>query len=487
MLRSSRALFVATALVATGCKPAKKPPPVPECSAKKACTGGLVCVAGSCEPCSRDNQCARDEMCHPIKRRCVLRPCFGHECKVHDDCPLGEYCVQGLCLEPDVVTPDGCQVVSCANGESCNTGQKCNPVNLVCEEDLGCQEDSDCPTGEKCNVAAGECEAGCTAQNAATVCGVKKVCYESRCVDCVKPSDCGPGLSCDATTNLCVSQTSCISNRDCAPPLVCNQVTKECTVDPGPCLSAEDCGQNETCELSTGQCVPATCQPDRCDPNQTMATAAPLAQGLTPNLTLCQNEADYFKIALENGDELSVIIDVDPLLSFHVDILDGAGDVVGSGDLAADIVASVAGDYYVELTSQDAYVAYGIHATVARSIPCPADPGEPNEDFQHATALPVGDSYGFTICPGDVDYYAVAVQPGDTVQVELSSTPDNGLLTLTMYDSTGTHEIAQSSTTDPVQTVQATVVTGNRVYVEVAGSDPTVQNSYDLHVAVSAP
>ncbi len=488
MLRPSlRALVGAVCLLAVACPKTQAPAKVPECSATKKCTGGLVCEDGLCGACKRDNQCARNEICHPIQRRCVLRPCFGDECQVHDDCPLGEFCVQGLCLQPNVTTADGCQVISCADGAACNEGQKCNPVNLVCEEDLGCQADGDCAAGEKCNVAAGQCEAGCTAATATAICGLKKVCFEDRCVDCVHNSDCGGGLQCDVATNLCQSLSSCSSDRDCEPPLVCNHVTKECTVDPGPCLSAEDCGSDETCELATGQCVPAECLADRFEPNDTLAQATPLPQGLTPNLTLCQGDVDDFKVALEDGDRLSLIIDADPLLDFHVAILDGAGDVVAQGDLSAEAQVSVPGEYYVRLTSQDAYVRYGLRATVSRGIPCQADPGEPNEDFQHATILPQGDTYGRTICPGDLDFYAVAVAPGDTVEVQLTSSPLDGPLDLTLFDSTGTHEVASSATTDEVQSVTAPVLAGSRVYVEVAGDDPTVQNSYDLHLAVTSP
>lgn len=487
MLLPLRLALAGLVLALVGC-PAK--PPVvkePECSATKACAGGLVCQEGVCVACKRDRECARNELCHPIKRRCELRPCYGNACQVHDDCGLGQFCVQGECLQPGAATADGCQVVSCADGEACNEGQRCNPVNLVCEEDLGCTADGDCGTGLRCNVAAGRCEAACTGETAVAVCGVKKVCSQGRCVDCLKDADCGGGLKCNTATNICESLTSCIGNRDCEPPLVCNHVTRQCTVDPGPCLSAEDCGQDETCQLSTGKCVPARCVADRFEPDDTLAQAKPLAQGTTPNLTICKGDLDVFKLALARGDRLQVVVDVDPLLNFDLAVLDATGNLVAQGELAVDATVSVPGDYYVRARSSDAYVRYGLRTTVSRGVPCDADPEEPDDDFQHAAVLPPGDTFGKTICPGDVDFYAVAVQVGQTLEVQMTSSPLDGDLDLYLYASNGTRELARSATSAEVESATTAILSGNRVYVKVVGATPAVQNRYDLHVTVKGP
>ncbi len=461
--------------------------PEPECSETKACAGGLVCVDNACVACKRDRECARNELCHPINRRCELRPCFGNACTIHDDCGLGEFCVQGLCLKGGATTAQGCQVISCAEGEACNEGERCHPVNLVCEEDLGCAADTDCGDATRCNVAAGRCEAACTAETAAAVCGLKQVCKEGRCVECLVDGDCGAGLKCNTTTNVCESLTSCISNRDCEAPLVCNRVTLQCTVDPGPCLSAEDCGQDETCQLSTGKCVPATCLADRFEPNDALADGKVIAPGSTPNLTLCAGDADLFRIALARGDRLQVVVDVDPLLSFDIALLNATGDLVTTGDLALDATVSVAGDYYVRARSLDLYVRYGLRTTVSRGVPCDADPEEPNEDFQHAVALPVGDTFGRTICPGDVDYYGIAAAPGQQVEVQLTSAPLEGPLTMTIFDSSGVRQLGTSATAAEVQSVSVGILSGTKAYVRVQGDGAAVQNSYDLHLSVRTP
>ncbi|MFM2152840.1 MAG: hypothetical protein RL199_1275, partial [Pseudomonadota bacterium] len=259
----------------------------PACSQEKPCEGGFVCEAGACVPCRRDRECANNELCHPVRRRCELKPCHGNDCRVHDDCRLGRFCVQGLCLASGVKTPEGCAVVSCAEGEACNEGERCHPSNLVCEEDHGCEGDGDCAATERCNTVTGKCELGCTAETAARLCGLRKVCADGRCVECTQDADCGAGLRCDTERRTCASPTSCLSTRDCEIPLVCNPVTRSCTVDPGPCLTSEDCGEGQTCRLASGKCVPSSCVADRFEPNDRPEDAKALAPGITANLALC--------------------------------------------------------------------------------------------------------------------------------------------------------------------------------------------------------
>jgi len=472
----------------SGATPATK---TPACSESKPCEGGLVCDAGACVACRRDRECARNELCHPLRRRCELRPCYGNDCAVHDDCGLGEFCVQGVCLKAGVTTTAGCRVVSCAEGEACNEGDRCHPVNLVCEEDQGCTSDGECAEAERCNVAIGRCELGCTPATAADVCGLKQVCADGRCVECASDGDCGAGLRCNSERRTCESPSSCLSSRDCEIPLVCNPVTSSCTVDPGPCLTAEDCGSDQTCQLSTGKCVPASCVADRFEPNDTDAQARALVQGLTPNLTLCAGDADLFQAALAAGDRLEVIVDVDPLLNFDVALIDATGSTVAEGALAIDATVYVGGTYFVRTRSQDAYVRYDLRATVSRGVPCTLDPEEPNEQFQAARALVEGETRGRTVCPGDVDFYAVAAQPGDKVSVTLTTSAVLGPLTLALVDGSGTNVLASSSDETDSQTVTATVMPSttsvSRLYVRVQGAAPDVQNGYDLGVVRRTP
>lgn len=477
-----------TALVGCPAPPDEPKPSV--CSASVPCDDGYVCriddakpELNACVPCERDRECLRDEMCHPIERRCRLKPCFDRECGVHDDCGLGQFCVQGKCLVGSETTREGCFVSSCADGERCDVGQRCHPVNFVCEEDLGCGGDGDCGEQGKCVV--GRCELACTAATATEVCGLRRVCDDGACVDCATDTDCGSGLTCDEEKKLCVSLFSCTTNRDCKVPLVCNRLTKQCTVDPGPCVSEGDCPDEDTCQLATGKCVPRECLPDAFEPNGSLETARNLPTGSTEKLSLCENDVDYYKLPLEAGDMLQVVVNVDTLLSFDVAVLGPVGEVLAQSDFAVSAPANVAGDYFVRASSRDAYVRYGLRLTVSRGIPCTDDGDEPNDDYVHATPLLPGDWFGKQICPSNADWFMVAVLPGETVTVKMESTPLDGDLDLFLYDSDGTTPLDQSATVSETERVTSSTFTGNRVYVKVVGALPLVRNAYDLRVQVA--
>lgn len=476
------ALAGLAAVMFAGCPKPTDPNEEPECSDLKPCAGGLVCAEGVCSPCKRDRECGRIEMCHPIDRRCTVRPCFGTECTVHDDCQLGSFCVQGLCLKSGQTTDKGCSVVSCADGEPCNEGQRCHPLNEVCEEDLGCQADVDCGDGQKCNVPAATCEAACTPENAAEVCGIVRACANGMCVDCVKDDDCGGGRRCNLQTNQCESLLGCSTNADCELPLLCNRLTKQCTTQIPPCSSADDCADDETCQLSTGRCVPAFCTADRFEPNDGIATAREAPLGLTPNLTLCEGDVDFFRIGLSRGDRLQASIECDPLLPFEVAILSSTGEVIHQGEFLADGTVSAAGDYYVRARSADAYVRYGLRLAVSRGVPCDDDPEEPNDTFVAATPAAAGEYLQKTICPGDEDWYVFEVTRDQRFEAELVSDPLQGDLDLVLYDE-ARRELARSPALPAeVEVVANATFTGTRLYLKVVGATAGVQNGYDLRV-----
>lgn len=486
-----RVLPLLLALACAAC-PAEdpKPPVDPVCDATKPCVDGMVCQIGAkpeenaCVACKFDNECKRTEFCHPVERRCRLMPCFGTDCKVHDDCGLGEFCVQGLCLRGSESTAEGCKVVTCAEGEICDAGQRCNPVNLVCEEDLGCSADVDCGDGMRCIVSAGRCELGCTPDTAAAVCGVTRVCADGACVDCTTDEHCGAGLNCDRERKICVAPFSCVSTRDCEPPLVCNSLTKQCTVDPGPCLSNEDCGIEDVCQLSSGKCVPALCVPDRYEPNDTLATARTIVVGAHPNLSLCQGDVDHLAVPLKRGDRLLAVVDVDPLLNADIALLGLAGEVLAEGEFALTATVSVDGTYVLRLSSRDAYVRYGLRLTVSRGVPCDDDEDEENDDVTAAKPLEPGEYDRRSVCPADEDWWTIAVKSGDTVEVEVVHTALDGDLDVVLYDGDGRRELARSATTADTEIVRSNQFTGSRVYARVFGATPAQQNRYDLVVRV---
>jgi hypothetical protein len=192
-------------------------------------------------------------------------------------------------------------------------------------------------------------------------------------------------------------------------------------------------------------------------------------------------------VALAAGDRLQVVVDVDLLLHFDIALVDETGVSVAEGQFAIDTTIYTGGTYYIRTRSRDPYVTYDLRAAVSRGVPCALDAEEPNEQFQAAKELVEGDTRGRTICPGDVDFYAVAVQPGDRVTVTLNTTALDGLLSLSLLDGSGTTVVSSSEEAVDVQSVSATVTSGSRLYLRVRGGAPTVQNGYDLAVARRTP
>jgi Cys-rich repeat protein len=450
-----------------------------------------------------DNECALNEICTPGAQRCKLRNCFGTDCKLNSDCSLGNFCVQGLCLDPrnQQTGPDACTVTNCTVNADCLSTQICDITNKVCVLNLGCAEDNQCPSGESCNVAASTCEPSCTADTAYQICGLKQQCYMGICVDCVSDSDCGTGLSCNLNTHQCVGFEGCTKNADCPPPLVCNNLTQQCTAPPGPCSGNESCPPGYSCQIQSGTCVPTTCMMDRFAPNQTLDTAKPIPTGNTSGLTLCQNEVSYFSQILQNGDVLTVVVTPQyALVPFDVAILDVAGNVLAeSNDYSVAVTAPSDGTFYIRTETSDSYVNYGLQVSVTQGTPCTPFPASNS----WATALPetpgnleqicdsdAGPCGPPTVCPGGHGWYVLAVAPGQTLSVTLQTTALNGPLDLYLYDSNGTTLLGSSPVsmdTMNTQTASATGFSGHSGYVEVVPDQPGTGNTYSLQLLVTGP
>jgi hypothetical protein len=456
------------------------------CASRDDCPPGAVCVDGDCTSCSRDRDCRPTELCHPIKRACEFKQCFGDSCVTHADCTLGRFCVQGLCLDPDVPTAEGCQVAICDADAQCGEGQKCDLQNSVCEEDIGCQADADCGEGLRCNPGTLKCEAKCNDAVTGDICPHGWLCVEGACVECVDDDGCGGTRTCNVITGRCEGFNFCQTSRDCTVPLVCNRATRQCTERPGPCNSSDDCPLEEVCQLSTGRCVAAACAADRYEPNTSIDLAPTVAPGDLTQLTLCQTDVDYFELPLGRGDRVQVVVEVDPLLNFSIELLDGSAALLAAGDYVVDRTVNADGDYYLRCRSSDAYVRYGLRIMVSKGVPCDDDDNEPNNDRLHAIALDAG-QHALSLCAGDQDFFAVQVPRDRKLKVQLQHTPTEGDLDLYLYDSDGTTLLDESATTLEVETVEAAATTAGVAYVRVAGGADSAQNTYDLFVTLEGP
>ncbi|MBL8951668.1 MAG: hypothetical protein JNK82_12880 [Myxococcaceae bacterium] len=492
MTRLLPCLALVLALFVTGCPKTQMPGgdggmrPA-DCTSRAECSEGKVCVEGGyCDQCSSSGQCRVTEVCDETSKLCRFRDGWGTLCSNNDQCQAGSWCKQGLCK-------DRSEVNLCPGGMSseCPQGNRCNTLNTVCEEDLGCSDRADCSPMEICNVGSHQCVPRCTTETQATVCAGGERCVMERCVQCTTNADCGAGLQCD-TAGRCAAcvpgadPNCCYSDRDCTIPNICIVQIRACRPRPPPCASNDNCPANQRCDVGSGRCVPATCQPDTYEPNNLTSMAFAVTNGSYRNLTLCMGDVDYFGLNLNRGDQLGVNIDADPFSesTFSTVVKDGTGRTLSSGKLLVSYVATSAQQYFVGISTTDPYQLYDVTFLLSRGTPCDDDALEPNDFENQPTIVNSASQLEGAICPQDVDWFTFNVPAAKGAKVSLVNyDASRGLLRLCLFDSDGMTQLGCSE--DPLPTVTATAAqVGGRMGVRarVLGSTDRVANGYTLKV-----
>ncbi len=248
----------------------------------------------------------------------------------------------------------------CVRDRDCLVSEWCHPLDNLCHGTGGneCRLNEDCDLGLFC--VQGYC---------------KQV---SEVSPCTNDSDCLETERCDPWNLVCIEDQGCDRDGDCAATEVCDlalgRCVNACTIETQEavcgfglvcdadgrcveCLSDDQCGVGLTCNLDTMRCEGEnSCVTNRdCLPGQ---TCNPQTMQCTVPPTAC----------LSNND-----------------CPDG--------------------------TLCDSSLGQCISAE------CHDDAMEPNDDPAEAAALLAGRSDGFTLCPGDLDWYAIALSRGDRLQV----------------------------------------------------------------------
>ena len=204
-----------------------EPSPCPDgdcgCSEDKDCDEGLLCIDARCvDPlmvCVFDVECGTAAVC--INNECHST-C---DCEAQD-CPIGQDCVDGICLDRELPGPDGCVIA-----EDCGEPDEFQCINATCHST--CSEPEICTgTGEIC--IAGVCRADTAPLR-----------------ECTSDEDCDFDLACHR--GLC--RLPCVADINCQEPLgvcgeagICLNVSE---LEPS-CSRGSDCGEGEDC--LDGQC-----------------------------------------------------------------------------------------------------------------------------------------------------------------------------------------------------------------------------------------
>ncbi|MBN2496428.1 MAG: hypothetical protein JXR96_17675 [Deltaproteobacteria bacterium] len=450
--------------------------PIP-CESRVDCPGRLGCADGFCGHCQRDRHCLVTEFCNPLDRLC--QSIYEHdECSLNEDCPLGEFCVQGLCKDASEVTP-------CTDAADCKEGERCDPLNLVCVEDLGCNRDADCAPGEVCNLATFRCESACTPETEEAICGTGRFCDEfGRCVECIEDEHCGVGLHCNPETRRCEGANSCLTDRDCFAGWICNPQTHQCTVAPPECLSNADCPQGTICDPSSGQCISEDCRNDGWEPNDAPDGAAALGPGRVDGLKLCPGDLDWFGIPLARGDRLQVIVNTDFLAADHFQAVlfaPEASEVLQEDSLLLDQTVARDGIYLLRFQTTDEQASYDLVVTVARGTPCDDDALEPDDSAYTARVVVAGDYEDLVICPRDEDWYVLERPLDRQLRVTIEFVALRGDLDLDLVAGDAQTLVMRSASAGDAEMVHVEEDPGTRFYLRVYGDDQTA-NQYEMRI-----
>jgi len=222
---------------------------------------------------------------------------------------------------------------------------------------------------------------------------------------------------------VCVLHEHCPGNQHCQPD---EQLGRNLCQEPEFCADDADCLGLRVC--SEGHCqAPPECADDHLAGNGSAAEAALVEPGRYPDLVRCDRLDDWFGVALLAGQglvasatfaeeldlSLALFAPDDPFVPLLLS--DGAhgAEQVRLG------VAPVDGVYALRVSGRQGHQGpYTLEVQVEEGFCAPdrLEAGPGNDDPIHASPLALGEQelVGLSLCPGDVDWFALPVgRPSD--------------------------------------------------------------------------
>lgn len=115
------------------------------------------------------------------------------------------------------------------------------------------------------------------------------------------------------------------------------------------------------------------------------------------------------------------------------------------------------------------------------ATPCTDDAHEPNDSRAAAASVAFGQAVNGTVCPGNLDLFAITAQAGDEVTVDLTFAHAAGDLDVSLHSADGTR-IAIAETTTDNERLTATLAASGTHYIMVYGYEQAT-NTYRLVAA----
>jgi hypothetical protein len=264
------------------------------CARREDCAGRGICVGGVCEAvvtCMSDDQCsATGKICHRTRGYCVQCDGRDGQCAAGQTCQSDFTCVAISARDGGVGDAGSCSG-TCMDRSQCSSGLVCS-AGACCPPPARCTSPEQCPASRPlCNGATGECfgSDSCTGD---PDCADEPGCANGACT-CNRPAGSNTG-TCEVRADACANDTDCRSNG--------NYVGKFCalTERPRACLDAPNCASDADCASrglvcdlafgspSNGRCVNGT----PC-PNGNECAATQTCQGGVCVAKNCLNTAGF--------------------------------------------------------------------------------------------------------------------------------------------------------------------------------------------------
>ncbi|MFH1229966.1 MAG: FlgD immunoglobulin-like domain containing protein, partial [Planctomycetota bacterium] len=236
---------------------------------------------------------------------------------------------------------------------------------------------------------------------------------------------------------------------------------------------------------------------DAYEPNNDFEHAASINIGDSIQATIFNTgDLDYYKIHTDTQGMLTVNMtnvpsNIIPVISIYDSAYNPLLDlVVGSPgqDLIFNSELPGSGDYYLQVYdasgSSSSTSPYNLRATFISA----ADAYEPNNDFEHASSIQIGDSIQATIfTAGDIDYYKIHADTQGMLTVNMANVPANIIPVISIYDSTYNPLLDLVGSPDQDLILNSELPGSGDYYLQVsdASSGRSSTSSYSLKVTLS--
>jgi hypothetical protein len=332
-----------------------------------------------------------------------------------------------------------------------------------------------------CTEEHGECEGECPqACDLWTPCADGWYCQaDGFCAEGCATAGCAEGEACDEVTQLCTP--TCTDDAQCVEPF------PECDdelVEPG----------------EEAQCLP--CVDPGEEPNDTMDEAVALGDARDAlrieGQRLCGADSDWYAFEVTELSEISIVVSVaaDAAANVGVAVLDDSGVTAihetTLGASGAPLVVSVPepGQYFVRLYQVEAFVgdrmirtAYDL--SITQQMGCANDANEPNPGPEAAPVVAPATYEHLVLCGGEEDWFALELESGTSVVLELIFSNAEGNLDLHLVGPDGVVPLATSESETDGESIAHPVTSSGTYYVRVFASGVATAVSYDLTITVA--